>query len=410
MRKLIILLVLSILCFGFIIEKNNYEDWGFFGHRRINRYAVFTLPQEMLPLFKGNIDFLTEHAVDPDKRRYAFRLEAPRHFLDMDRYKDACLPENFVEAFSAFAMLKVITHTNDTLLIHSSDTSWCNNLPNAVMTDGSNVWNIGKKELRHHFRQFVLPAYYDLRYQINPDSIRPLLPTHIQAIKNISLIDSFTIHGIVPYIIEQQYDKLVRAFKKLDKNEIINIAADLGHYIADAHVPLHACSNYNGQKTDQYGIHAFWESRIPELFADTQYDFLVGKATYIRDVRKFAWETIRTSGSLADSVLSMEAALKSFYPRDQQMCFDQRLGQTVWIQCRDYAAAFQDKMQGMVEIRMREAIHSVGSLWYSAWVEAGSPPLNFSNDIKAAWKIDSTVLEYDNIIKKGGDGYGRNHE
>ena len=196
----------------------------------------------------------------------------------------------------------------------------------------------------------------------------------------------------------------------MDKNEIINIAADLGHYIADAHVPLHACSNYNGQKTDQYGIHAFWESRIPELFADTQYDFLVGKATYIRDVRKFAWETIRTSGSLADSVLSMEAALKSFYPRDQQMCFDQRLGQTVWIQCRDYAAAFQDKMQGMVEIRMREAIHSVGSLWYSAWVEAGSPPLNFSNDIKAAWKIDSTVLEYDNIIKKGGDGYGRNHE
>ncbi|HQN55939.1 MAG TPA: hypothetical protein PLR24_01815 [Saprospiraceae bacterium] len=364
----------------------------------------------MLPFFKGNIDFLTEHAVDPDKRRYAFRLEAPRHFLDMDRYKDACLPENFVEAFSAFAMLKVITHTNDTLLIHSSDTSWCNNLPNAVLTDGSNVWNIGKKELRHHFRQFVLPAYYDLRYQINPDSIRPLLPTHIQAIKNISLIDSFTIHGIVPYIIEQQYDKLVRAFKKLDKNEIINIAADLGHYIADAHVPLHACSNYNGQKTDQYGIHAFWESRIPELFADTQYDFLVGKATYIRDVRKFAWETIRTSGSLADSVLSMEAALKSFYPRDQQMCFDQRLGQTVWIQCRDYAAAFQDKMQGMVEIRMREAIHSVGSLWYSAWVEAGSPPLNFSNDIKAAWKIDSTVLEYDNIIKKGGDGYGRNHE
>ena len=174
MRKLIILLVLSILCFGFITEKNNYEDWGFFGHRRINRYAVFTLPQEMLPLFKGNIDFLTEHAVDPDKRRYAFRLEAPRHFLDMDRYKDACLPENFVEAFSAFAMLKVITHTNDTLLIHSSDTSWCNNLPNAVMTDGSNVWNIGKKELRHHFRQFILPAYYDLRYQINPDSIRPL--------------------------------------------------------------------------------------------------------------------------------------------------------------------------------------------------------------------------------------------
>ena len=44
--------------------------WGFFGHKRINRMAVFTLPPEMVTFYKQHIDYLTEHAVDPDKRRY----------------------------------------------------------------------------------------------------------------------------------------------------------------------------------------------------------------------------------------------------------------------------------------------------------------------------------------------------
>ncbi len=42
--------------------------WGFFGHRRINRMAVFTLPPGLIPFYKKNLEFITEHAVDPDKR------------------------------------------------------------------------------------------------------------------------------------------------------------------------------------------------------------------------------------------------------------------------------------------------------------------------------------------------------
>ena len=48
--------------------KNKFEKkWGFFGHKRINRIAVFTLPPEMFGFYKEHIEFLTEHAVDPDK-------------------------------------------------------------------------------------------------------------------------------------------------------------------------------------------------------------------------------------------------------------------------------------------------------------------------------------------------------
>lgn len=406
--KLTAVFVIFCLIAGFTFHDD--DDWGFFGHRRINRLAVFTLPEEMLPLFKANIDFLTEHAVDPDKRRYAFRLEAPRHYLDMDIYKGKCLSRNFAEAFSSFAQLCFITTTNDSLKIRVADTSWCNRSKYATLTDGIRQWSCSKDLVKSRFNNFVLPAYYDLKYTIPSDSVISLMPPGTPEIRSVILIDHFTEHGIVPYIIEQQYNKLVRAFRTGSRDDIINIAADLGHYIGDAHVPLHACSNYNGQKTDQYGIHAFWESRIPELFADGQYDYLVGKALYIDDIRRFAWETIEASGAMADSVLLIEADLRSFYPKDQQMCFDQRLGQSVWIQCREYAAAYQQRMNGMVEARMRQAILGVGSLWYSAWVEAGSPDLKLNSDIRASWIPDSNVIKYDQLIQSGAKGFGRDHE
>ena len=60
--------------------------WGFWGHKRINRIAVFLLPPEMISFYKQNIEFITEHAVDPDKRRYASPDEAPRHYIDLDHY------------------------------------------------------------------------------------------------------------------------------------------------------------------------------------------------------------------------------------------------------------------------------------------------------------------------------------
>src|ERR1700744_2285849 len=69
-------LLLVILC----------SSWGFFAHYRINRLAVFTLPKGMANFYKANIEFITEHAVSADKRRYVDTTEGRRHFLDADRY------------------------------------------------------------------------------------------------------------------------------------------------------------------------------------------------------------------------------------------------------------------------------------------------------------------------------------
>ena len=74
--RILISVIVVIIC----------SSWGFFGHRRINHMAVFTLPKAMAGFYDANINYITDHAVDPDKKRYVDSLEAPRHFFDADHY------------------------------------------------------------------------------------------------------------------------------------------------------------------------------------------------------------------------------------------------------------------------------------------------------------------------------------
>ena len=97
--------------------------------------------------------------------------------------------------------------------------------------------------------------------------------------------------------------------KNKNTERIIYLSADLGHYIADANVPLHTTLNYDGQLTDQHGIHAFWESRLPELF-HFEYNFIVPKTKYIPNVLSQIWETIEQSHNAKDTVLLFEKNLE----------------------------------------------------------------------------------------------------
>lgn len=269
------------------------SSWGFFAHQKINRLAVFTLPNEMIGFYKKQIDYITEHAVDPDKRRYADSLEAPRHYLDADHYglhPFDSIPQKWADAVAKFSK------------------------------------------------------------------------------------DSLEAYGIVPWAIERNYYALVKAFKERDSLKILHYSADLGHYVGDAHVPLHTTENYNGQLSGQVGIHGFWESRLPELFSG-DYDFFVGKASYIEYPLKKAWEIIEQANRYKDSVLVIEARLNKRFPKDQKYGFSQRNGKVERNYSEAYARAYHEALKGMVEQQMRSSILDVGSFWYSAWVDAGQPVL-----------------------------------
>lgn len=271
--------------------------WGFFGHKRINRVAIFCLPPSMFGFFKENIEFLTEHATDPDKRRYAVEGEAQRHYIDIDHY--ALGGKNAFE--------EVPKKWNDAVAKFSEDT---------------------------------LQAY-----------------------------------GIVPWHILVMKYRLQKAFETKNVDLILKYASEIGHYIGDAHVPLHTTENYNGQLTGQRGIHGLWESRIVEMDAEA-YDYFVGKGKYIPNMLDFAWNAVYTSHMAVDSVLRFERELTAAFPSDKKYSYETRGQAVIQVYSEAFCTEYQLRLNGMIERRMRDAIIAVGSVWYTAWVDAGQPNLN----------------------------------
>ncbi|HEX8607237.1 MAG TPA: zinc dependent phospholipase C family protein, partial [Pedobacter sp.] len=219
-----------------VLGLSMFSSWGFFAHQHINRFAVFTLPVGMIRFYKSNIRYISDHAVDPDKRRYADTAEAPRHYLDVELYDEHIdsIPEKWADALTKYGALKMSNN------------------------------------------------------------------------------------GILPWQIQRSYYKLVEAFAARDSLRILIYSAYIGHYIADAHVPLHTTQNHNGQLTNQVGIHAFWESRLPELFYK-EYSYVVGKATYVESPLKQAWKIVKNTHGLVDSVLVGEKeTAKVFAPYEKQ--------------------------------------------------------------------------------------------
>jgi hypothetical protein len=304
------------------------HSWGFFGHRKINYYAVFLLPPEMMVLYKQQIDFITEHSTDPDKRRYAVSNEAPKHYLDIDHY--GAYPYNDLPR------------------------KWSD----AVTKYGQ---------------------------------------------------DTLNAHGIVPWWVQTMMNRLTGAFKEKSQAKILKYSAEIGHYIADAHVPLHASSNHDGQLTNQKGIHAFWESRLPELLADKDWDFFIGKADYIQRPGEFIWARFLESAKASDSVLRFEKLLSEKFPGDKKYGFENRNGVVIRQYSSDYSNEYNKMLNGMVERRMRQAIYCIASFWYSAWVNAGQPDLSkLSNKEFSA--EDLKEFEELNNQWKSGKIQGREHE
>lgn len=290
----IISLIWLFLFFTTNSNHDNSPKWGFYGHKLINRLAVFSLPPEMIIFYKPHINFLSNHSVDPDKRRYVMPNEAPRHFIDLDRFDKEELqdiPENWAAA--------VTKYTLDTLMDR----------------------------------------------------------------------------GVVPWHITKVKYQLTEAFRQLNFQRILKLSADIGHYIADANVPLHTTSNYNGQLSNQHGIHGFWESRIPEISADN-YDLFVGKANYLSNPGAIIWQAVFDAHSAVDSVLFYEKELSKQISADKKYSFEDRNGVTLRVYSRFFTLKYEKTLDGQVERQLKSSVKMVADFWYTAWVDSGQPPLH----------------------------------
>jgi len=209
--------------------------------------------------------------------------------------------------------------------------------------------------------------------------------------------DSLIKHGIVPWHVQVMLSRLTEAFKEKNYSKILKNSAEIGHYISDAHVPLHASSNHNGQYSNQRGIHGFWESRVPELLAEKQFDFFIGKAQYIKNPGEFIWERVLESALAADSVLRFEKELTAEFSPDQKFSFEERNGKVIRQYSSAFTIAFNNKLDGMIERRMRQSIFCIASFWYTAWVNAGQPDLKSLTQQKFSEK---DVKEFEELNSK----------
>jgi len=325
-NRIIVLALVALMILPFTTG-----GWGFYGHRKINRLAVFTLPDGIFPFYRSHLEFITEHAIDPDKRRYSVIGEAEKHYIDIDHYcKDkSCDP--FEE---------------------------------------------------------VPQSWSDAVEKFSEDTLRA--------------------YGIVPWNIQWTLRKLSDAFREKNQAQILRLSAEIGHYVADACVPLHTTENYNGQLTNQKGIHAFWESRLPELF-DEEYDLFTGKAAYLDKSWEDVWGTVKESHFAVDSVLSFEAQLNTEFAEDKKYVFEERGASIMKNYSREYSRTYHEMLNGMVERRMKKAIFLIGSLWYTAWIDAGQPDLSplenesFPEDILEELSRESNLPEKENLKSRSHD-------
>ena len=298
--------------------------WGSWGHKHINRAAVFALPAGMQSFYYNHIDYITESAVVPDLRRPLLndKNEAPRHFIDIEDFNTPIseLPKTSKEAYAKY------------------DSAFLNKT------------------------------------------------------------------GVLAWYIQDVMAKLTEAFRKKNKSEILFLSGELAHYVGDAHMPLHTSSNYNGQKTNQKGVHALWESTLPQMFGDA-YNFRTEPAKYISDVTAETWQMIAQSHSLVDTLLAVEKNVRNSFNADNMYKKDSAGKQVLFYNAPvfsdAYAEKFHTELGGMVERQLRLSIYDVSCYWYTAWVNGGSPNLVSLDDPHLTKQNKKNYKHELNAWKKG---------
>ena len=174
--------------------------------------------------------------------------------------------------------------------------------------------------------------------------------------------DKLDRNGTVPWVIERHYKLLVTAFRGLARrpsDQPLFEAAILAHYVEDAHVPFHGNANYDGQLTEQKGIHSRFEGEIVRRFIALQ---SLGKLPLepkyeIVHVAAFNW-SIESFG-LTEALLKadLEAKAKAGDYNDK------------------YFEEFKKVAVPIAKQRLEQGAQRLASLWAQAYEEAGKPDL-----------------------------------
>lgn len=119
--------------------------------------------------------------------------------------------------------------------------------------------------------------------------------------------------GILPWAINDTFDSLKNQFKNNNLTKAQYFAADISHYIADAHMPLHLTKNYDGQYTNQKGIHSRYESDMISMYKN-QVTFNYFPTDKINNIYNYTFEYIFQNYKYIDTLLKADLSAKASDP------------------------------------------------------------------------------------------------
>ncbi len=171
-------------------------------------------------------------------------------------------------------------------------------------------------------------------------------------------------NGLLPWRTAEIYERLVRAFERAGQgqpygfDDITFFSAVLAHYVSDAHVPFHAIVNYDGQLTNQRGIHSRFESELFFRYRATLAIKPVARAP-IRHARDFIFDALIDSSTLTEAILQADRKAVAGQEEYGDAYFEQ----------------FFAVVRPTLERRVSDAASAVAALVAGAWEQAGKPAI-----------------------------------
>jgi S1/P1 nuclease len=241
-----------------------------------------------------------------------------------------------------------------------------------------NINYLVKESVRPDLRRNGDPtenAKHFIDLEMYGDSAEWKMPLHWEDAVKIYTKDTLLKYGYVPYVVIMQKNKLTEAFRNGNKDSILFYATDLGHYIGDAHVPLHSSANYDGQLTNQKGLHNLWETMIPEMEIDKYDLYNHHEAKYISNPEEAIWNAVRSGHDLLTNVFAMEKEASKNFTDSAKYRVQIRNGKEFKSYTSSFAKTYSELLGKSINEQLLRSSNLIADFWYTSWADAGKPDL-----------------------------------
>jgi hypothetical protein len=210
--------------------------------------------------------------------------------------------------------------------------------------------------------------YIDL--DLYPTDVLKKTPRDFQSFVKTYGDSAVNARGVIPWAIEETMERITRLLKRGQWESALFYMGILGHYVADIHMPLHTTANYNGQLTNNKGVHFRWETRMVDEFIPVFKP--VGEVVYLSKPLENTFEIISRSHDLYPALLHADSLAR----RDLTPVQKEQLSTYEILSFEEpYLTRLYKETETIVEDRLGRAVVMVASYWWTCWVNAGRPSI-----------------------------------